>query len=188
MNDAVPAGTADARLRVIHVIDRFTEIIGTLVSWLAVPLVSVVVIEVISRYMFNAPTVFAYDMTYMTYGALFMLGAGPALLKGAHVRTDFFWDKFTPQRQGLIDLISYVVFFFPSFLVLFWVGWNEALYSMSINEIADQTPWRPRLWPFKFVLPIACAVLLIQGVSEVLKSLIKYQSGREVVAHEKVEV
>lgn len=188
MNSPVLDPAQDRRLRIIAAIDKFTETVGTLVSWLSVPLVGVVVWEVISRYVFNAPTVFAFDLTYMFYGALFMLGAGPALLKGAHVRTDFFWDKFPPQRQGRIDAISYLLFFFPSFGLLMAVGFQEAFYSMSINEISDQTPWRPLLWPFKFVLPLACLIMLIQGVSEFLKSLIKAQTGTEVTEKEKVEV
>jgi TRAP-type mannitol/chloroaromatic compound transport system permease small subunit len=188
MNAPVLDPAQDGRLRLIAAIDRFTETVGTIVSWLSIPLVGVVVLEVISRYFFNAPTVFAFDITYMAYGALFMMGAGPALLKGAHVRTDFFWDKFTPQRQGWIDVISYVLFFFPSFALLMLVGLQEAIYSLSINEISDQTPWGPRLWPFKFVLPLACLIMLIQGVSEFLKSLIKARTGLDVVEKEKVDV
>lgn len=182
-------GSVDNAIKTIIItIDRFTDRVGILISWLAVPLVAVVMFEVVSRYAFNAPTLFAFDMTYMLYGALFMLGAGPALLRGAHIRTDFFWDKFSPKTQGWIDLISYLVFFFPSFGLLFLVGLEEAVYAYTINETSDQTPWRPLLWPFKFTLPIACSVVLLQGISECLKSWIKAKSGLEVVQHEKVEV
>lgn len=173
---------------IIRVIDRFTERLGIFVSWLAIPLVGVVIIEVVSRYSFNAPTLFAFDMTCMLYGSLFMLGAGPALLKGAHIRTDFFWEKFRPNTQGWIDLVSYLVFFFPSFGLLFFVGLEEALYSYSIKETSDQTPWRPLLWPYKLVLPIACGVLILQGISEFLKSWIKGKKGIEIIQRERIEV
>ena len=90
-----------ALLLTIRVIDTFTDITGSIFAWLAVPLVAGVAYEVFARYLFNAPTVWAYDLTYMLYGALFMLGAAYALHKGAHIRTDFFWDSFTPRTKGI---------------------------------------------------------------------------------------
>ena len=114
-----------ALLTTIRIIDTFTDLTGTVVSWLAIPLVAGVTYEVVARYVFNAPTIWSFDLTYMLYGALFMLGAAYALHKGAHIRTDFFWDNFSPRTKGLIDSISYVVFFFPSFLVLAWRARRE---------------------------------------------------------------
>src|SRR5215510_5270776 len=90
----------------IRAVDRFTDWTGTAVSWLSVPLVLAVSYEVVARYLFNAPTIWAFDATYMLYGALFMLGAAYALHKGAHIRTDFFWESFTPRTRGVIDSIS----------------------------------------------------------------------------------
>lgn len=177
-----------ALLGAIGIIDGFTDWTGTLISWLSVPLVLGVAYEVASRYLFNAPTVWAYDMTYMLYGSLFMLGAAYALHKGAHIRTDFFWEKFSIRRKGLIDAISYVVFFFPSLLMLFLISWHEFGYAFRINETSDQTPWRPVLWPFKFVVPLACLLLLIQGVSELIKSIYMARFGVELEHKEKVEV
>jgi TRAP-type mannitol/chloroaromatic compound transport system permease small subunit len=117
-----------------------------------------------------------------------MLGAAYALHKGAHIRTDFFWDSFSPRTKGLIDSISYVVFFFPSFLVLAVIGWHEADYAFRIHETSDQTPWRPILWPFKAVVPAACILLIIQGFSEFLKSFYMARTGIELEHKEKVEV
>ena len=177
-----------ALLLTIRVIDTFTDFTGSIFAWLSMPLVAGVAYEVFARYLFNAPTIWAYDLTYMLYGALFMLGAAYALHKGAHIRTDFFWDSFTPRTKGLIDTISYVVFFFPSLTALGLISCHEAAYSLQINETSDQTPWRPILWPFKVIVPIACLLLMIQGVSELLKSFYMARTGIELEHKEKVEV
>jgi TRAP-type mannitol/chloroaromatic compound transport system permease small subunit len=175
-------------LTVIRTVDAFTDWTGTAVSWLSVPLVAAVAYEVIARYVFNAPTIWAYDATYMLYGTLFMLGAAYALHKGAHIRTDFFWEQFSTRRKGWIDVVSYVLFFFPGFLALLVISWHEFIYAWQINELSDQTPWRPVLWPFKGMVPLACLLLLIQGVSEFLKSLYMARTGLELEHKEKVEV
>ena len=175
-------------LSAIRTIDRFTDWSGTAVSWLSVPLVLAVGGEVATRYIFHSPTAWAFEITYMMYGSLFMLGAAYALLKGAHIRTDFFWEKFSVRKKGWIDSISYVVFFFPSLIMLFLISWHEFHYSWGINETSDQTPWRPVLWPFKFVVPLACLLLLIQGVSELIKSVYMVRTGVELEHKEKVEV
>ncbi|MFZ1102586.1 MAG: TRAP transporter small permease subunit [Hyphomicrobiaceae bacterium] len=185
MAEAQPSRALIASIRVI---DTFTDLTGTIFSWMSIPLVAAVAYEVIARYVFNAPTIWSYDVTYMLYGALFMLGAAYALHKGAHIRTDFFWENFTPRTRGLIDSLSYVLFFFPSFIALGIISYNEASYALSINEMSDQTPWRPLLWPFKFVVPIACALLLVQGFSEFLKSFYMARTGIELEHKEKVEL
>jgi TRAP-type mannitol/chloroaromatic compound transport system permease small subunit len=177
-----------ALIATIRAIDTFTDLTGTLFSWMSIPLVAAVGYEVFARYLFHAPTVWSYDITYMLYGALFMLGAAYALHKGAHIRTDFFWDRFTPRTKGVIDSISYIVFFFPSLTALAIIAYAEASYAMSIMEMSDQTPWRPYLWPFKFIVPISCALLMIQGISEFLKSFYMARTGIELEHKEKVEV
>lgn len=177
-----------ALLVVIRVIDRFTDSTGLIISLLAIPLVAAVGYEVIARYVFHAPTTWAYDLTYMLYGGLFMLGAAYALHKGAHVRTDFFWDKFSTRTKGIIDTTSYIIFFFPALIILGYIGLHEAIYSFNLGEESDQTPWRPLLWPFKAIIPIACLLLLIQGISELIKSIYAARTGIELEQKEKVEV
>ena len=88
-----------ALLTTIRVIDTFTDLTGSLIAWLSVPLVVAVAYEVFARYLFNAPTIWSFDLTYMLYGALFMLGAAYALHKGAHIRTDFFWDTLLAAHE-----------------------------------------------------------------------------------------
>jgi TRAP-type mannitol/chloroaromatic compound transport system permease small subunit len=108
-----------------------------------------------------------------------MLGAAYALRIGAHIRTDFFWERWSWRTRGIIDSVAYVVFFFPGIVLFLWVGWNEAWYAYGIGETSEQTPWRPLLWPLKATIPIAAALLLVQGVSEVVKSLHAAFTGRK---------
>jgi TRAP-type mannitol/chloroaromatic compound transport system permease small subunit len=181
-------GPSPLLLATIRTIDRFTDRTGTVVSWLSLPLVAAVAYEVIARYAFNAPTIWVFDLTYMLYGTLFMLGAAYALHKGAHIRTDFFWEHFSTRKKGLIDSISYLLFFFPGLTMLLVISLHEALYAWRIAEVSDQTAWRPILWPFKAVVPLACLLLLIQGISELLKSLYMARTGLALEHKEKVEV
>jgi TRAP-type mannitol/chloroaromatic compound transport system permease small subunit len=175
-------------LSITATIDRFTDVIGLCVAWLNLPLVVAVSYEVIARYVFNAPTIWAFDVTYMLYATIFMLGAAYALHKGAHIRTDFFFENWSTRTKGWIDSIAYLALFFPSLVLFFFVGLEEGWYAFLINETSEQTPWRPLLWPFKMVIPLACALLLIQGVSEVIKSLHAALTGIELEHKEKVEV
>jgi TRAP-type mannitol/chloroaromatic compound transport system permease small subunit len=175
-------------VKTVRVIDKFTDTTGTWVAWLNVPLVLAVAYEVIARYALNAPTIWSFDVTYMLYGTIFMLGAAYALHKGAHIRTDFFFEKWSIRTKGIIDSTAYIVFFFPSIFTFLIVSGAEGWYAYEINETSEQTPWRPILWPFKMVVPLACLLLLIQGVSETIKSVYAARLGIELEHKEKVEV
>src|SRR3954462_6481396 len=117
-----------ARIHTVRVIDRFTATTGMWLAWLNLPPVAAVAYEVIARYAFNAPTIWSFDVTYMLYGTIFMLGAAYALHKGAHIRTDFFYEKWSDRTRGVVDSISYLVFFFPSIIMLLVASWSEAWY------------------------------------------------------------
>ena len=182
------AEQSPALLRAIGVIDKFTDTTGTWVAWLNVPLVLAVAYEVIARYAFDAPTIWSFDVTYMLYGTIFMLGSAYALHKGAHIRTDFFFEKWSIRTKGVIDSIAYLVFFFPSIFVFFLVSGQEGWYAMQIGETSEQTPWRPILWPFKLVVPLTCLLLLLQGISETIKSVYAARWGIELEHKEKVEI
>jgi TRAP-type mannitol/chloroaromatic compound transport system permease small subunit len=177
-----------ALIKLVRAIDWITDSTGIWIAALSVPLVAAVVYEVVARYFFHAPTIWSFDVTYMLYGTLFMLGCAYALHKGAHIRTDFFFERWSVRTKGVIDSIAYIVFFFPAFVTFFVVSWNEAYYAYTINEVSEQTPWRPILWPFKMVIPLACLLLLIQGVSETIKSLWAARTGIELEHKEKIEV
>jgi TRAP-type mannitol/chloroaromatic compound transport system permease small subunit len=169
-------------------IDRFTDAIGLWVAWLNLPLVLAVGYEVVARYFFGAPTIWVFDVTYMLYAAIFMLGSAYALHKGAHIRTDFFFAAWSTRTRGTIDSVAYLLFFFPSLFVFLIVSGDEAWYAFRINETSEQTPWRPILWPFKMVVPLTCLLLMIQGVSEVIKSMHAALTGVELEHKEKVEI
>jgi TRAP-type mannitol/chloroaromatic compound transport system permease small subunit len=175
-------------VKTVRVIDKFTDTTGTAVAWLNMPLVVVVAWEVIARYAFGAPTIWSFELTYMLYGTIFMLGAAYALHKGAHIRTDFFFEKWSIRTKGVIDSTAYLVFFFPAIFIFLLVSWSEGWYAVSIGERSEQTPWRPLLWPFKMVVPLACLLLLIQGVSETIKSLWAARTGIELEHKEKIEL
>jgi TRAP-type mannitol/chloroaromatic compound transport system permease small subunit len=175
-------------IRTCQLIDTFTDRTGVWISWLNVPLVIVVAWEVIARYFFHAPTIWSFDVTYMLYGTIFMLGAAYALHKGAHIRTDFFYERWSVQTRGMVDSISYLLFFFPSIVMLLLASGNEAWYAFSINETSEQTPWRPILWPYKSVVPLTCVMLLIQGLSETIKSTYAWRKGIVLEQKEKIEI
>ena len=165
--------------RTIRAIDNFTEWTGNVVAYLCVPLVIVVFWEVVSRYFFDEPTVWAYELSYMLYGALFMLGAAFALRRGAHIRTDMLWENFSDTTKGKIDFYAYIVFFFPGMILLLATSVDDAWQSFLLLELSEQTPWRPYLWPFRSVVPLAALLLLIQGVSEIMKSWYMMKTGKE---------
>jgi TRAP-type mannitol/chloroaromatic compound transport system permease small subunit len=125
---------------------------------------------VTARYLFNAPTEWAYDMTFMLYGTFFMLGSAWTLQRGGHIRTDSFYSKWSKRTQARIDLICYLAFFFPAIAILAWLGSEYFWKSYQQNERIVTSPWLPIVWPFKFVIPVSAVLLLLQGVSECLKS------------------
>jgi TRAP-type mannitol/chloroaromatic compound transport system permease small subunit len=174
--------------RVIRVIDGFTGACIYVVMLLLIPLVLANVVEVLMRYVWQEPTVWAADTTVMTYGSMFMLGAAYTLREGAHVRTDIFWDRFSDRTKGLIDSISYLFLFLPVMAVLFAISIDDFLYSYSIGERSTLSLWQPILWPFRGVVPLAAALLFIQGISELLKSLWAASTGQVLVHHEKFEI
>jgi TRAP-type mannitol/chloroaromatic compound transport system permease small subunit len=182
------AAPSPGLIKAVRIIDKFTDTTGTWIAWLNVPLVLAVTWEVAARYLFNAPTIWSFDVTYMLYGTIFMLGAAYALHKGAHIRTDFFFERWSIRTKGIIDSTAYLVFFFPAIFTFLIVSWHEGWYAFQIGETSEQTPWRPILWPFKLVVPLACLLLLIQGVSETIKSVYAARLGIELEHKEKIEV
>jgi TRAP-type mannitol/chloroaromatic compound transport system permease small subunit len=179
---------AALHIRIVRTIDRFTDFTGSLLAWLTLPLVLAVAYEVLMRYVFDSPTAWVFDITYMLYAAIFMLGAAYALHKGAHIRTDFYFEKWSIRTKGVIDAVAYIVFFFPALITLLVIGADQAWYSYSLGETSDQTPWRAILWPFKAVVPLAMLLLLVQGVSETIKSVYAARTGIELEHKEKIEI
>ena len=148
--------------------DRLEDFLGVTVLLF---LVLVVSLQVISRYLFDAPTEWAYDMTFMLYGTYFMLGAAYTLLRKGHIRTDSFYGSWSPRTQGWVDAACYLVFFFPAMAIFTDIGWGFFVKSWQQSERIVTSPWMPIVYPFKFVLPLSGMLLLAQGLSEFLKSV-----------------
>ena len=159
-------------------IDTFSRWVGLIVCWFTIPLMAAMVYEVTARYVFVAPTMWAYDISRMLYGALFMLGAGYALSRGVHIRADFLYRNWSPRTQGIIDASLYIVFYFPGLLVFLWMATDFATLSWIRGERGMDTAWMPIMGPIKTALPVGVFFLLVQGVSELLKSLYAVTRGR----------
>ena len=176
------ATTADADdtpfARWAKALDRISLASGSLFAWLIAPMVLSLCYEVVARYLFNAPTIWAYDMTFMLYGSFFMLGAAYTLQRKGHVRTDSFYAAWKPRRQAWVDLVSYLVMFFPFVAVFAFVGWDYFVKAWTVNETFVSSSWQPITWPFKLAMPVAGALLLLQGTSECLKCLHTLKTGR----------
>ena len=175
-------------LGVIRTIDSITQWTGYLFALSVIPLVIANVVEVFMRYVMDSPTAWALDTTIMSYGSLFMLGSAYALMKGAHVRTDMLWDKFSDRKKGIIDSIAFLVFFLPSMAVLFYISYGEFQYAIEIDEKSTATVWQPILWPFRGVVPLTAFLLFMQGIAELLKSLWAARTGQALVHHEKIDI
>ena len=151
-------------------IDLFSKWVGNVVCWITIPLILGMVYEVFARKLFLAPTIWAYDMSRFLYGALFMLGAGYALSKGVHIRADFLYRNFKIKTQGLIDFWLYLLFYFPGLIVFLYMTIGFVQESIMRGERGMDTTWMPYMWPIKSCLLIGIIFLLIQGISELLKS------------------
>ena len=159
-------------------IDKFSKIVGNIVCWITIPLILGMVYEVLARKLFLAPTIWAYDMSRFFYGALFMLGAGYALSKGVHIRADFLYRNFKVKTQGRVDFWLYLLFYFPGLIVFCYMTVGFVQESIMRSERGMDTTWMPYMWPIKTCLLIGIIFLLIQGISELLKSYYAATKGR----------
>lgn len=157
--------------RLLHVLDSISVWSGKAVAWLIVPMVLSLVYEVVARYGFDSPTAWAYDITYMLYGAMFMIGAAYTLKLDAHVRTDTFYAKWSARTRGIVDAFCYLFLFFPGMVAFLVVGWDFFVTSYAQGERTVESTWMPVIYPLKFVIVASTALLLLQGLSEFVKSV-----------------
>src|SRR5262245_49610761 len=154
--------------RLLLRIDKLSTFFGRVFSWLIVALTLMISWEVYSRYILNRPHAWALDVQIMMYGTLFMMAGAYTLAQNNHVRGDFLYGFFRPRTQAWIDFILYFVFFLPGVIALTYVGWEFAHDSLAIREqtfSADALP----IYPFKFVIPVAGLLLLLQGIVEIIR-------------------
>jgi TRAP-type mannitol/chloroaromatic compound transport system permease small subunit len=173
-------------VRIVRLIDAISDWSGRVFAWLIVPLIAVMTWEIAVRYM-SRPTIWAFDISYMTYGAMFMLGAAYTLYRGAHIRTDFLYQKWPVKVQALVDAACYLLLFFPGVVLFLWIGTEFAWHSWSRDERSVGSSWMPVIYPLKAVLPVATAMLLLQGISEFLKCVYAIRTGQWLGMHKSME-
>src|ERR1700704_743174 len=153
--------------RFLNRVDRISTWAGKLAAWLIIGLMTVVCVEVFKRYILNAPTAFIYDINNMLYGTLFMMCGAYTLAQNGHVRGDFLYSSMRPRTQALLDLVLYVMFFLPGIAALVYAGGDYASDSWRINELSNLTADGPPVYHFKFMIPLAGVLLLLQGAAEI---------------------
>jgi TRAP-type mannitol/chloroaromatic compound transport system permease small subunit len=163
---------------VIVAIDTVNLWVGKAAAWLLVPLAVAMVYEVMARYLFTAPTRWAYDVSRMLCGASFVLGAAYALSRGIHIRADFLYRTWPVKTQGWVDVALYLVFYFPAMLIFMYVATDWAWISLSRGERGTDTAFMPYLGPVKSALPLGIALLILQGFSELFKAIHAGRKGR----------
>jgi len=162
--------------RILLTVDKISTFFGQVFSWLIVGLTLLISWEVYSRYVLNNPHAWALDVQIMLYGTLFMMAGAYTLAKNNHVRGDVLYGFFQPRTQAWVDLVLYVAFFLPGIIALTYAGWGYAHDSLAIREqtfSADQLP----IYPFKFVIPIAGGLLLVQGIVEIIRCVLCIRDG-----------
>ena len=165
-----PSDMANWIYKTIINIDKFSLLVGKTICWITVPLFLCMAYEVVARKFFLSPTYWAYDMSRFFYGAMFMIGSGYALSRGVHIRADFLYRNFKTKTQGFVDFWLYLFFYFPGLFFCLYMTTIFVVESMQRGEKGMDTAWMPYLWPIKSCLWIGIVFLLIQGVSELLKS------------------
>jgi TRAP-type mannitol/chloroaromatic compound transport system permease small subunit len=162
--------------RLLLWVDRVSTALGQFFAWLIVGLTLMITWEVFSRYVLNSPHDWALDAQIMMYGTLFMMAGAYTLSKNGHVRGDVLYGFFRPRTQATLDLILYLLFFLPGVVALTWAGWGFAQDSLAIRESTFSATPLP-LYPFKFVIPIAGGMLLLQGLVEIVRCIRCLQDG-----------
>jgi TRAP-type mannitol/chloroaromatic compound transport system permease small subunit len=168
---ATVVATSRALDRVVRAIDAVSTAAGWVAGWFIVPMTLAVTYEVIARYAFHAPTKWSYDVGWMLYGAQFMLAAAYTLLKGGHIRTDVLYERWSPKTRATADAVCYVLFFFPGMLCILYAGAVEARQAWDIGERTGLRIFivSVPMYVLKGVIPLTAALLLLQGVSELIR-------------------
>lgn len=164
--------------RVINICDSITEWFGKLASWLILLLIFSLVYEVISRHVFNKPTIWSYDISYMLGGTAAFFGIAWVHKKQTHVRVDLIYEKLSDKNKAILDLLLTTILFLPLMIIAFMNSFEAAVISWDRLETAPGA-WRPPLYPLKTVIPIVLFLLILQGFADFLRSILKL-SGREI--------
>jgi TRAP-type mannitol/chloroaromatic compound transport system permease small subunit len=163
--------------RLLLLIERLSGFTGKTTAWLVVPLIAATTYDVAARYVFNAPTEWAYEVAYMAMGAHALLGMAFTLREGGHIRIDAFTQKFSQTAKAVIDLVGYLVFVLPCLVWVTWSLWAYWVKALRTNELSGQSAWNPVIWPFKLVFFVAFVLLVLQILAEIIKAIL-YLAGR----------
>lgn len=144
---------------------------GILTRWLALALSLVVIFEVISRYLFNRPTIWAFDTAMMLTSTMFLMGGAFVLMEGKHIRVDILFNAFPLKFRTVIDLVFYLIFFFPYTIVMIVYGWTAFEWSWAAREISNTSQWGEPIYLWKAILPLAFFLLFLQGIAEFIRTL-----------------
>ncbi|MBK7060735.1 MAG: TRAP transporter small permease subunit [Rubrivivax sp.] len=174
---------------VIKTIDLLNKSVGHAFAWCIVILTLGVSYEVFVRYVLNDPTSWAFDLSYILYGALFLMCGAYTLSRGGHVRADIFYRRWAPRHQATMELLLYFIFYFPGVLALVIAGWGYGHESFAIREVSVNSPVGVPIWPLKMLIPAAGVLLTLQGIAEVLRCLLCLREGQwPVRLHDVIEL
>ena len=163
--------------RFLFLVDELSTWIGKTAGWCIVILTLTTSYEVFSRYMFGAPTDWAFDASYMLYGTLFMLAGAYTLARNGHVRGDFIYRAWQPRTQAAMDLALYILFFFPGMLAFVYAGYGFAKLSWIMHEHSSASPNGPPVYHFKSLIPIVGCLMVLQGVVETIRCIECIRTG-----------
>src|ERR1700752_1590795 len=155
----------------LHAVHGFVTWVGKAAAWLILGLMGTVCVEVFKRYIMNMPTAWIFDATNMMYGTLFMMCGAYTLAQDGHVRGDFLYGSMKPRTQASLDLVLFIVFFLPGIGALTWAGWGYFHDSLAMHEQTFNATPLP-LYPFKFVIPVAGTIVMMQGLAEIVRCVV----------------
>jgi TRAP-type mannitol/chloroaromatic compound transport system permease small subunit len=164
----------------IRFVDAMNDWMGKIVSFLVYPVMLVLVYEVVMRYAFNSPTIWAHETSCMLYGAHFVLGGAYALRHDAFVNVEVFYMRFSRRTQAIVDLVTWTMFYLFVGAML-WKSLPWAWASFSVKEFSNST-WGPPVWPVKWTIPLAAFFMLLQGMTKTIKDSYLAVTGRELVS------
>jgi TRAP-type mannitol/chloroaromatic compound transport system permease small subunit len=163
--------------RLLLFIDSLSTWVGKSFGWLILVLTLGVSYEVFVRYVLGAPTTWAFDFSYITYGALFLMAGPYALSRNAHVRADVLYRLWKPRTQAMMDLTLYVIFFLPAVAAFIYSGWNYAQMSIRFREVSIFSPAGIPVFPLKTLIPVTGVLLLLQGIAEITRCVLCIRMG-----------
>lgn len=170
-------GPAPLAEKTVQVLDSISVFFGKAIAFLVLPMMYALVHEVIARYFFNAPTIWAGDVALILYGIFFMIASPYCLKVGMHIRTDFLYGRWSTKAKGRIDFFTYLFLYFPAHFLFLQVGWKFFYKSFAQGEVIISSPWMPIIWPLKMAIPVSLFLMLLQGVSETIKSYYAWRHG-----------